>query len=242
MPFCLQRSCPAHLGLPGRQKRPQDLHVFTLGLHFPPRLAVSPHPCSFGTKVPDPRANLFILSRKPRLTEMTQHHPQNAPASPLTVTLRNEKRGEKSCDSQPRADQPPEAPGRPLPPEAPRAPRPADASPGSEEGARAAGAPSPPALTLAGAGVSPRRSRAVTGAAGVARRLRAERGGASPRRGRLRGAGWQAGARHGFCPIQHFPILSPFSFERESPAQISEPPPPPPPRGAQELTSPAPGV
>lgn len=68
----------------------------------------------------------------------------------------------------------------------------------------------------------------MTGAAGGVRRLLprrggGERGGAGPRRGRLRGAGRQAGAPRGSGPIQHFPILSRFSFERESSAQISEP-------------------
>lgn len=69
----------------------------------------------------------------------------------------------------------------------------------------------------------------VTGAAGCVRRLLSPRG---ARRGRpVRraaaqsevAAGWQAGARRGLCPIQRFYILAPFSFERESPAQISEP-------------------
>lgn len=156
---------------------------------------------------------------------MTQHHPQNAPVSPLNVTLKKEKRGQKGYESQPHTDQPSKAPDRPLPTRGLAASRHLPRQRGGGPGHRST---SPPALTLAGAGVSPRRSRAVTGAAGGVRRLptprgRGERGGAGPCRGRLRGAGWQAGARHGFCPIQHFPILSPFSFERESPAQISEP-------------------
>lgn len=93
MPFRLQRSCSADLGLPGRDRR--TYLYLLLGCIFPPCRRSSPHlpHAAPGTKVPDPKASPLMLSSKPQLTEMTQRHPQKARVSPLTVTLRKEKRG-----------------------------------------------------------------------------------------------------------------------------------------------------
>lgn len=183
----LQRSCPAHRGVPGRQKRPLSLQTFSLGLHLPLRVAIPPSASSMPLQgqSPRPRANLSY-QRCHNISART------LPPVPLRPPSKKAKPGQEGCASQARAERPSGAPAR----------APARAHLGRRGGLCPAGQDG--------------RSRRRPGAP------KPRRGGAGPGRGRLRGPGRQAGARHGSCPIQHFTIPSPVSFGRESPAQISD--------------------
>lgn len=187
----------------GRRDRRAYTHLL-LGLLFPLRVAIPPPTSSMPLQGQSPRPE-----SKPQLTEMTEHHPENAPASPLTATSEERRVGAEGL-CQPAQRRP--VPQSPRPPSRPRP------------------------LTLAGTsgGLCPAgqdgRSRRRPGAPDP------RRGGAGPARGRLRGAGRQAGARHGSRPIQHFAMPRFPSGGRARLKYQSRPS-----RGAQELTSAAPG-
>lgn len=131
LPLCLRRLCPARLGSPGGQKTRQDMCIHPRAALFLP----APPPRSFGSEVPDPKANLLVFSSKPQLTEMTRSHTPSAPVSPRPSPRRRKRGGEERPrkTSQPRTGQPSAAPGRPL---SSRGPGPGDTSRGSEERAR----------------------------------------------------------------------------------------------------------
>lgn len=175
-------------GLARKAKRPQSLHAFT---SWTASSSSCGHASSrFFHAYSGPKSQ---TRKQTSVNRDDKTSPQNAPASPLTVTLEERRgRGERQC--QPAPQPRPRSPGPPLAPAGPGR-VPARAHLGRRGGPCPArpGAPDP------------------------------RRGGAGPARRRLRGAGRQAGARHGSCPIQHFTIPSPVSFGRESPAQISEP-------------------
>lgn len=212
MPFYLPRFCPAHEAhQEGRRDRRAYTHLL-LGLHLPLRVAIPPPTSSVPLQGQSPRPE-----GTPQLTEMSQHHPQNAPASPLTVTFEERQAGEESLYQLARR--------RP----ALQSPRPPPRPPG----ARGA---SPPALTLAGAGVSARRGR--TGAAGGVPGL-PTRGAAGPA---LAAGGCAVpGGRQvpGTAPVPFSTLPFPPRFPSGGRARLKYQSRPS--RRAQELTSAAPG-